>query len=98
MARIQHCIKTIYLNTEYTTTNELFFHGERAMNEWLFATAAGKWCKKHVTDLTFRVNYQYANDYIEHKYPVIQVMGRLEPEDYTLYLLKHGGTDERTND
>jgi hypothetical protein len=94
MARTQYCLKTIELSTHFNTTAELFFHGERHMNEWLYRTPAGRWCKKNVTDLTFRVNYQYNN---ENKYPVIEVVARLEPEDYTLYLLKHGGTDERTN-
>lgn len=96
MAQTQYCLKNIKLNIHHNTTSELFFHGERAMNQWLYSTAAGRWCKKHITDLTFRVDYQYSKD--NQSYPMIQVMARLEPEDYTLYLLKHGGTDERTND
>ena len=95
MARKQYCLKTIKLDTDYSNTSELFFHGERAMNNWLYTTNAGRWCKKHLTDLTFRVDYQYNKD--NQSYPVIQVMARLEPEDYTLYLLTYGGTDERTN-
>lgn len=95
MARQQYCLKTIELDSHFNTTADLFFQGERTMNAWLYSTAAGRWCKKYITDLTFRVNYQYNN---ENKYPVIQIMARLEPEDYTLYLLKHGGTDEKRND
>ena len=94
MARTQYCLKNIKLDKHFNTTAELFFHGERYMNEWLYGTEAGRWCKKNVSDLTFRVNYQYNN---ENRYPIIEVMARLEPEDYTLYLLKHGGTDEKTN-
>ena len=95
MARTQYCLKTIELDRHFNTTADLFFQGERTMNAWLYSTAAGRWCKKHLTDLTFRVNYQYNED---NQYPVIQIMARLEPEDYTLYLLKHGGTDEKRND
>ena len=95
MARTQYCLKTIELDRNFNTTADLFFQGERTMNAWLYSTAAGRWCKKHLTDLTFRVNYQYNED---NQYPVIQIMARLEPEDYTLYLLKHGGTDEKRND
>ena len=75
----------------FNTTSELFFHGERKMNEWLVVSSAGRWCKKNATDLTFRINYQYTDN--NNQYPVVQVMARLEPEEYTLYLLKHGGKD-----
>ena len=92
MARKQYCLKTIEISQHFSSTAELFFCGESAMNNWLLTTKAGRWCKKHLTDLTFRVNYQYNNEC-----PVINVMARLEPEDYTLYLLKYGGTDEKTN-
>lgn len=95
MARQQYCLKTINLSEHFNTTSELFFRGERAMNSWLLNTAAGRWCKKNVDDLTFRINYQYNKD---QEYPIIQVMGKLEPEDYTLYLLQNGGTDEKRND
>jgi len=93
MSQKQYCVKSIELTQHFNNTSELFFHSERYMNEWLYKTSAGRWCKKHLKDLTFRINYQYNNEY-----PVVNIMARLEPEDYTLYLLTHGGTDERTND
>lgn len=76
----------------YSNTTAMFNSIEDLMSYWLYAQAAGKWCKKNATDLTYRIDYQY-----NESYPVVKIMGRLEPEEYTLYLLKYGGTDEKRN-
>ena len=92
MAQKQYCVKSIELTQHFDNTSELFFAAERTMNQWISSTVAGRWCKKHLKDLTFRINYQYNNEY-----PVVNIMARLEESDYTLYLLTYGGTDEKTN-
>lgn len=66
------------------------------MSYWLYAQAAGRWCKKNATDLTYRIDYHWSDEEYE-TYPVAKIMGRLEPEEYTLYLLTYGGTDEKRN-
>lgn len=88
-------MKKVKLRQQFVTTSELFLLGDAVLDRWL-RTAAGGWCKKHTVDLTFRINYQY-NDR-ENQYPIVEIMARLTPEEYTLYLLKYGGTDETTND
>ncbi len=91
MARKQYCLKSITLGQDHARAGPraLFATGELVLQHWLGYTKAGRWCKKHLTDLTFRVNYSYTNGS-----PVLEIMARLEESDYTLYLLKYGGTDE----
>jgi hypothetical protein len=72
----------------YTSINELFFVAEKTMNAWLTHTSQGRWCKKHLPDLTFRVNGG------QDDLPTVSVVTKLEEEEYVMYVLKFENTNK----
>ena len=88
--KYRYILKSITLDEHFSTTSELFFRGERAMNNWLDHTPEGQWCDKNIAfkDITFRINYRYAG---VGEYPVVQVMGELDENEYTMFCLHKKG-------
>jgi hypothetical protein len=83
----QVILKEITLDTVQSTGKiaDKFFQAEQEMAKWLFGTEQGQWCKKNVTDISQRISY-----YDKSQEPYVSILGRMTPEEYTLYILKYG--------
>lgn len=84
MARKQYVIKQITLSQNHASPTELFRIADSNLSVWLGHTEAGKWCKLHATDLTFRITNK------NHEYPTMNILARLNDDEYTMYVLKFG--------
>jgi len=79
----------IPMDLGWHSEDQLYMHSEQLLNQWLWCSPAGRWCKQNATDLTFKpVMYhktesQYACE--------LMIYGRLEETDYSYYLLKFKG-------
>ena len=83
MARKQYVIKQITLPKDHASTAALFHIADFNLNLWL-GTPAGKWCKLHATDITFRITNQ------NHEFTRMNILARLNEDEYTMYILKFG--------
>lgn len=91
MARKNRKLAVIPVKWGWHSDDQLYMHCEQLLNDWLRSNSAGRWCKSHATDLTFKPVVQQAG--LRPGCDLI-ISGRLEETDYSYYLLCFGGENK----